>query len=116
MPQRPPSHSALEQKRLGRGMSDLAYEQQVRAGDAGLHEAARLRHTKRFRRLRLIVLARDPLCRDPYGNHEASGRVALAEQVDHVVPLCERPDLAYDLENLQGLCVRCHQLKTRRGA
>jgi 5-methylcytosine-specific restriction endonuclease McrA len=34
-------------------------------------------------------------------------------QVDHVKPLRTHPDLAFDLGNLQTLCVRCHSAKTQ---
>lgn len=33
-------------------------------------------------------------------------------EVDHIVPVRLRPDLAFDLDNLQTLCVRCHARKT----
>lgn len=34
-------------------------------------------------------------------------------QVDHVIELHVRPDLAFDLDNLQTLCHDCHTLKGR---
>ncbi|MFW2544406.1 HNH endonuclease [Primorskyibacter sp. 2E107] len=34
-------------------------------------------------------------------------------EVDHVLPVRDRPDLAYALANLQCLCGRCHSRKTR---
>ena len=34
-------------------------------------------------------------------------------EVDHVKPIRTHPDLAYDLRNLQTLCVPCHSRKTR---
>lgn len=34
-------------------------------------------------------------------------------EVDHVKPIRDRPDLAYDLNNVQVLCVPCHARKTR---
>jgi 5-methylcytosine-specific restriction protein A len=33
--------------------------------------------------------------------------------VDHVLPVRDRPDLAWSLDNLQCLCGRCHARKTR---
>jgi 5-methylcytosine-specific restriction enzyme A len=59
-----------------------------------------------WRVIRLMVLRRDPLCVDPFaiGCHRASGHA------DHVVPKQHGgPDA---LENLQGLCDRCHSRKT----
>jgi 5-methylcytosine-specific restriction enzyme A len=32
----------------------------------------------------------------------------LATDVHHILPRRERPDLAFDWNNFQGLCVRCH--------
>lgn len=55
----------------------------------------------RWRRLRAMVLRREPACR-------RCG--ALATEVDHVVPLrCVRIHAAV---NLQPLCKRCHSSKT----
>ncbi|MEO1278959.1 MAG: HNH endonuclease signature motif containing protein [Planctomycetota bacterium] len=33
-------------------------------------------------------------------------------EVDHVLPVRDRPDLAFKLENLQTLCGSCHSKKT----
>lgn len=35
-------------------------------------------------------------------------------EVDHILPVRDRPDLAFDLDNLQPLCASCHGKKTRR--
>lgn len=64
----------------------------------------------RWRRLRQIVLARDPVCRDPFGVHRAAGEVVPATDVDHIVP--RSAGGADTLENLQGLCHACHSRKT----
>lgn len=34
-------------------------------------------------------------------------------EVDHVQPLRDAPELAFDLSNLQVLCRACHAAKTR---
>jgi len=34
-------------------------------------------------------------------------------ECDHVLPVRDRPDLSYTLNNLQILCGRCHARKTR---
>jgi len=65
------------------------------------------RHVK-WRRL---VLARDPLCVNPYKipNHYVPSTVA-----DHIVPLNPDGSGDWSLENGQGLCaVPCHARKTR---
>ncbi|MBF6328510.1 HNH endonuclease [Nocardia transvalensis] len=35
--------------------------------------------------------------------------------VDHITPVSERPDLAYEVNNLQVLCGRCNSRKGGRG-
>lgn len=35
-------------------------------------------------------------------------------EVDHILPVRERPDLAFVLANLQSLCGSCHAKKTRQ--
>lgn len=34
-------------------------------------------------------------------------------EVDHIEPVKKRPDLAFELDNLQTLCAKCHASKTR---
>jgi 5-methylcytosine-specific restriction enzyme A len=61
-------------------------------------------NSRRWRRLRELALARDPICKAC--NAEAA-RIA-----DHVKPI-KRGGAEWSLDNLQGLCVACHQVKTR---
>lgn len=74
-------------------------------------QAQDVRKTQRWQRLRRLVLAQQPLCVDPYGQH--GERPILAQQVDHILPLEARPDLAFVMANLQGLCTRCHARKSQ---
>ncbi len=46
----------------------------------GFYQAAR------WRKLRRYVLSREPLCRDPFGEHAEWSEVVSATEVDHVVP------------------------------
>ena len=67
----------------------------------------------RWKKLRKIVIDSQPYCQsgvvcDP----SDSGRRAPSRHCDHIIPVTERPDLAWDIENLQGLCPGCHSLKT----
>jgi len=64
----------------------------------------------RWHKLRKMVLARDPVCVDPFGIHLEAGEVALAEVVDHITP--KNAGGSDSLENLQGLCKQCHDRKT----
>ena len=67
----------------------------------------------RWQRLRLKVLVERPLC-------ETCGRPAT--EVHHRISIDERPDLAFDRDNLMALCASCHsrlfthaELAARRG-
>ena len=62
--------------------------------------------TPRWKALRVEVLRRDDFkCR----SCGARGRL----EVDHIVPVRDAPDRAYDMTNLQALCAACHARKTR---
>jgi 5-methylcytosine-specific restriction protein A len=61
--------------------------------------------SERWKRLRVMVLARDPVC-------VVCGRNA-ATDADHIIP--KREGGIDALENLQGLCGTCHRRKTGRG-
>ena len=67
----------------------------------------------RWRKLRSHKLDLNPLCE----MCEASNRVTAATEVDHInavsEELGENDPLFYDIDNLQGLCSRCHRIKTR---
>jgi len=65
-----------------------------------------------WRKLRKMVLARRPLCEDPFGIHEARDEVVASTEVDHIVPL--RDGGGNELDNLQALCKSCHSRKTAR--
>ncbi|WP_210327258.1 HNH endonuclease [Methylocystis sp. H4A] len=49
--------------------------------------------------------------RDSFKCVECSARGDL--EVDHVKPVRTHPELAFELSNLQCLCVACHARKTR---
>jgi 5-methylcytosine-specific restriction protein A len=53
-----------------------------------------------------------PLCAGPDSECEKEGRVTLATERDHRVPLTQGG--ADDESNEQALCFRCHRLKTER--
>lgn len=60
---------------------------------------------RRWPALRLQALRRDG-----WQCVQCGSRVRL--EVDHVQAVRDRPDLAFDLSNLQVLCARCHTRKT----
>ena len=59
-----------------------------------------------WRRLRLMQLAREPLCRDC----RRRGLLTPGEHVDHIVPKRDGGEDLFD--NLQTLCETCHARKT----
>lgn len=65
-------------------------------------------HTAAWARLRYLVLARDPICKDPQKT-ECHRPSTVA---DHIKDHRGDPKLFYDLANLQGLCKECHNAKT----
>lgn len=60
--------------------------------------------SKRWRKLRQIHLAQHPFC--TYCSE--LGHTTPATVVDHITPIREAPDRAYDMENIQSLCDACH--------
>jgi 5-methylcytosine-specific restriction protein A len=60
-----------------------------------------------WRKLRAAFLAAFPLCHDC----DARGRTEAARHVHHVKDRKAHPDLALDWDNLQALCVGCHNRK-----
>ncbi len=71
--------------------------------------AAAVYRSTRWTVVRAQVLRNEPTCR----TCRAAGRTELATQVDHVIGLRERPDLAFEVSNLQPLCTVCHSAKSQ---
>lgn len=68
--------------------------------------------TSRWKKLRLLVLRRQPTCQLRLG-----GCDGVATQVDHIIPARDRPDLFWSEPNLQGVCQNCQVVKgASRGA
>lgn len=95
--QRPdPKREARKRYEVKRGM------------DEALSNAARIRSGKRWQKTRAIKMARDPLCEDPLGDHARLRHTMPTQQVHHIKPLATHPELAYHLDNLMSVCIRCH--------
>jgi HNH endonuclease len=60
----------------------------------------------KWRKLRLMVLRREPMCSDPFG----IGCVSVSRHADHIIPRRQGGEDVF--ENLQGLCDSCHSRKT----
>lgn len=66
-------------------------------------------HTTTWKKLREAVLARDNhLCQECL----RQGYIEEAKHVDHIEPAVKRPDLFWQMDNLQSLCASCHTKKT----
>lgn len=105
----PPSHV---QQLLGKRdrAHDRAYDR-WRSDDV----AKRIRSTARWRKVRELKRRRDPLCEDC----AERGATEPMTEVHHLVPVRERPDLAFVMTNLRSLCDPCHRRRSaeeRRGA
>jgi 5-methylcytosine-specific restriction endonuclease McrA len=60
----------------------------------------------RWRRLRKVVRERDRVCQ-----LRLQGCTGGAECADHIVSFVERPDLAFELSNVQAACRHCNSVK-----
>src|SRR5262245_38486777 len=74
----------------------------------GRASAAMRGYDRKWQRLRLMQLSREPLCRE----HAHRNELVEATEVDHIIPLSLGG--ANGPENLQSLCKRCHSEKTFR--
>ena len=68
--------------------------------------AARRGYGRRWQRLRLMQLARHPLCK----HCQDAGIITAATEVDHI--LARRAGGSDAMANLQSLCKSCHSKKT----
>ena len=60
--------------------------------------------THQWRRLRAMVLTDQPLCR----YCQQMGQLTPATVCDHIKPVRLHPELAFEYDNLQPMCERCH--------
>lgn len=104
MPWRPPSHRALTRPPTSHDPAAAQHRRALHGPDP--------RGTMRWRRLRARILARFPLCMDPYWVHAPTGQIVPATEVDHRKGLWDHPELMWDESNLQALCHACHHRKS----
>lgn len=65
---------------------------------------AKLRRLNRWKLLASRLKTKTPCCANPFGLHGAKP----AEDIHHILPLKDFPELAFTLDNLVGLCRLCH--------
>ena len=71
--------------------------------------AAKRGYDRQWRKVRRIVLEREPLCRFCY----EKGEVVPATEVDHIKPISQG-GARLDPDNLRSLCKSCHSSHTAR--
>ena len=71
-------------------------------------ETTRFYNSVSWKRFRAAIRAARPLCELCL----SEGRETPSEQVDHIVRLKERPDLALEESNVRALCMSCHSRRT----
>lgn len=76
-------------------------------------DALRIYNNIRWRKIREEKIRLNPLCE----NCEEMGRTNPAEEIHHKIPFmqgrnqAQRERLAFDLDNLEALCIKCHKLR-----
>ena len=113
MPTRPLSHEA-RQRQARAQTAEAKAQRQAQHQDYGQRRRAMHgpdpRSTARWRRLRIMVLNREPLCMDPFKVHQ--GEPVPAREVDHILGVWIAPHAVFDESNLQPLCSPCHSRKS----
>ena len=90
-------------------------------------EAKHIYNSARWKEKRMQILIRDHFeCQDCRARLENAvshdiqlkgweRKIHRATQVHHIIELKERPDLAFDDDNLVSLCGMCHNIRHGRG-
>jgi 5-methylcytosine-specific restriction protein A len=66
-------------------------------------------NSRQWRKLRLMILQRDPICKEC----EKKNIFVSSVVVDHILPI-NKGGAKYNADNLQGLCTTCHNRKSAR--
>jgi 5-methylcytosine-specific restriction protein A len=70
--------------------------------------AAKRGYNRTWNKVRAVKLVGNPLCEECL----KAGIVKQAEEVHHIKPVAEFPELRLAIDNLQSLCRVCHNKKT----
>ena len=81
-----------------------------RRKDPALAAAMAFRSSRRWQKTQRTKISLNPLCEDPFGDHDRRGTTETAKQVHHIVGLaeCAGDERAYTLDNLMSVCWKCH--------
>ena len=79
-----------------------------------------IRSSTAWRRFSHGFLRRNRYCVDPFGTHAKLKLTGLvpSRQTHHIIPLIDRPDLAFKRDNVAALCTQCQarvEAMERRG-
>jgi len=117
MPNKPKVHNPIppylraklqQQREVEQERRRKAYEaNESRAADRRFYSSTRWVAFRAY----AMSLPENVLCRAC----KERGMIVPSNQLDHIKPRKEYPELAFCLENVQGLCRRCHGAKTSRG-
>lgn len=75
------------------------------------HSNTKFYQSTAWRKLRVVKLEQQPLCEECL----SKGIHTTAKVADHIVPI-NRGGAALNIENLQSLCDRCHNIKSAKEA
>ena len=101
MPKKLPVHkSKATTNRMNKYMANL---------NSSKSEVRRFRSSGAWTKFREMFRKDNPLCYDPFGDHESDGRVVPSQEVHHIVSVANGYMSALDADNCAALCSRCHQ-------
>lgn len=79
-----------------------------RQADPVLAESKRFRNSAAWQKVRRLKFSVNPICEDPFGDHQRACTTASADHAHHIKPLASHPELGLHLNNLMSVCTRCH--------
>jgi len=86
----------------------VRHKAKVRYGESERPSSTDRGYGWRWLKIRRRFLRLNPLC----AKHLEQGQIVAAVAVDHIKPHRGDPKLLYDWNNLQSLCIPCHNKKS----
>lgn len=85
----------------------MSYEEQLRTSRDARQA---FYNSTPWKKKRAVFLKENPLC----AYCKLKGRYVLANVVDHIVDIQDRPELRLESSNFRSLCITCHNTKTAK--
>jgi len=104
-------HSPACSRRVADGSRYCDKCKAVRTDTSGPHskdadtDPRRLRSTTAWTKFARYILMTNPLCCDPFNEHNGP---VVARHVHHINPLSTHPERLLDPDNVASLCIPCH--------